>query len=135
VFTQVLFSPEPVVLLRRAEAAALADLADGLQLTARALERDDDTLAEPAMASLRDLRDRMAELRRINRRRLAPSVRELAAAIGDLARAPGDRPSRQRAADRALELARSTPGSPTRGCSRPACRRGRTVTLPHLRHL
>jgi hypothetical protein len=41
------------------------------------------------------------------RRRLAPGVRELAAAIADLARAPGDRPTRQRAADRALDLARS----------------------------
>jgi hypothetical protein len=165
VFTQVLFSPEPVALLRRAEAAALADMADGLQLTARALERDDDELAERATASLRDLRDRMAELSRTrrasgrvvrhsllwrtmrkpvvresenaghldllggscllltrtalamsppDRRRLASSVRELAGAIGDLARAPGDRPSRQRAADRALDLARSAPGSPAR---------------------
>jgi Fusaric acid resistance protein-like len=168
VFTQVLFSPEPVALLRRAEAAALADMADGLELTARALERDDDELAERAMASLRDLRDRMAELSRTrrassrvvrhsllwrtmrkpvvresenaghldlldgscllltrtaltmsppDRRRLAPSVRELAGAIGDLARAPGDRPSRQRAADRALGLARSAPGSPARSQS------------------
>jgi hypothetical protein len=41
------------------------------------------------------------------RRRLAPGVRELPAAIADLARAPGDRPTRQRAADRALDLARS----------------------------
>jgi hypothetical protein len=168
VFTQVLFSPQPVTLLRRAEAAALADMADGLELTARALERDDDELAERAMASLRDLRDRMAELSRTrrassrvvrhsllwrtmskpvvresenaghldlldgscllltrtaltmsppDRRRLAPSVRELAGAIGDLARAPGDRPARQRAADRALDLARSAPGSPTRSQS------------------
>ena len=30
VFTQIRFSPEPVALLRRAEAAALADMADGL---------------------------------------------------------------------------------------------------------
>jgi hypothetical protein len=45
------------------------------------------------------------------RRRLAPGVRELAAAIADLARAPGDRPTRQRAADRGLDLARS-PSSP-----------------------
>jgi uncharacterized membrane protein YgaE (UPF0421/DUF939 family) len=46
VFTQVLFSPEPVALLRRAEATALTDLAGGLALTARALERDHDELAE-----------------------------------------------------------------------------------------
>jgi hypothetical protein len=168
VFTQVLFSPEPVGLLRRAEAAALADMADGLELTARALERDDDELAVRAMASLRDLRDRMAELSRTrrassrvvrhsllwwtmrkpvvretenaghldlldgsclllarsalamsppDRRRIAPSIRELAGAIDDLARAPGDRPSRQRAADRALGLARSAPASPTQSQS------------------
>ena len=29
-FSQVLFSPEPLALLRRAEAAALADMAEGL---------------------------------------------------------------------------------------------------------
>jgi uncharacterized membrane protein YgaE (UPF0421/DUF939 family) len=64
VFTQVLFSPEPVALLRRAEAAALADMAAGLELTARALERGDHELDQQAMTSLWDLRDRLAELRR-----------------------------------------------------------------------
>ena len=67
VFTQVLFTPEPVALLRRAEAAALAEMADGLQLTARALERDDDELDRRAMGSLWDLRDRLADLRRTRR--------------------------------------------------------------------
>jgi hypothetical protein len=163
VFTQVLFSPEPVALLRRAGATALTDLAGGLALTARALERDDDELAERAMNSLRDLRDRLSELSRTRRassrvvrhsvvwrtrmtgvvresenaghldllggscllltrtalamspperRRLAPGVRELAGAIADLARAPGDRPTQQRAADRALDLARKAASSP-----------------------
>jgi Fusaric acid resistance protein-like len=163
VFTQVLFSPEPVGLLRRAEAAALADMADGLQLTARALERDDEELADRAISSLRDLRDRLSDLRRsrrassrvvrhsllwrtrmapvvrerenagsldllggsclllartalsmspAERQRLAPNVRELAGAIADLARAPGDRPTRQRAADRALDLARWVADNP-----------------------
>jgi hypothetical protein len=163
VFTQVLFSPEPVALLRRGEAGALADLARGLGLTARALERDDDELAERAMSSLRDARDRLAELSRTRRasirvarhslgwrtrmalvaresenaghldllggscllltrtalamspperRRLAPGVRELAGAIADLARAPGDRQTRQRAADRAVHLARWAASSP-----------------------
>jgi len=42
-------------------------MADGLELTARALESDDDELAERAMASLRELRDRMAELSRTRR--------------------------------------------------------------------
>ena len=41
-----------------------------------------------------------------DRRRLAPSVRELAGAVADLAEKPGDRPTRQRAADRALAIAR-----------------------------
>jgi uncharacterized membrane protein YgaE (UPF0421/DUF939 family) len=163
VFTQVLFSPEPVGLLRRAEAAALTDMADGLKLTARALERDDKKLAERAISSLRDVRDRLAELSRsrrassrvvrhsllwrtrmaavvrerenagrldllggsclllartaltmspAERQRLAPDVRELAGAIADLARAPGDRPTRRRAADRALDLARWAADNP-----------------------
>jgi hypothetical protein len=64
VFTQLLFSPEPVRLLRRAEAAALSDMAKGLQLTAEALENDDDELAEKAQTTLRDLRDRLVELGR-----------------------------------------------------------------------
>jgi uncharacterized membrane protein YgaE (UPF0421/DUF939 family) len=165
VFSQVLFSPEPVALLRRAEASALADMAEGLELTARALERDDEELAERAMTSLRDLRDRLVELSRTRRassrvvrhsllwrtrmapvvresenaghldllggsclllartalimspperRRLAPSIRNLAGAITDLARAPGDRSTRQRAADRALALVHSVAGSPPR---------------------
>jgi hypothetical protein len=46
------------------------------------------------------------------RRRLAPGVRELAGAIADLARAPGDRPTQQRAADRALGLAPRAASSP-----------------------
>ena len=54
VFTQLLFSPEPVALLRRAESAALADMADGLALTADALERDDEEMAERALSSLRE---------------------------------------------------------------------------------
>jgi hypothetical protein len=61
-FTQVLFSPEPLALLRRAEAAALADMAKALQLTARALESDDDEVAERAMSHLRTLRDGLSEL-------------------------------------------------------------------------
>src|SRR3954451_19553398 len=52
IFTQVVFSPEPLALLRRAEAAALADMAEGLELTACALERDDDYAAERAMSHL-----------------------------------------------------------------------------------
>ncbi|MEU2284603.1 hypothetical protein ABZ614_22105 [Streptomyces sp. NPDC013178] len=39
VFTQVLFSPEPVALVRRAERTALADMAEGLRLAADTVER------------------------------------------------------------------------------------------------
>jgi hypothetical protein len=64
-FSQVLFSPEPVSLLRRAEADALAGIAHGLDLTADALESDDVAVADQALATLRDLRDRLAELARL----------------------------------------------------------------------
>jgi Fusaric acid resistance protein-like len=167
-FTQVLFSPEPLALLRRAEAAALADMAEAVELTARALESDDEDLAEQAMDHLRSLRDRLSELgrtraasRRVARRsavwrsqiapvvretedagrldllgsscltltrtaiatdaasqrRLAPHVRALAEALANLAGEPGDRSTRQEAADRALEVARQlatgeTPSEP-----------------------
>jgi hypothetical protein len=163
-FTQVLFSPQPLALLRRAEAAALEDMAGALRLTARALESDDDDAAEQAMSRLRTLRDRLSELNRTRaasgrvarrsaawrsqiapvvretedagrldllggsclwltraviaadqqaRRRLGPNVHALADAIGDLARAPGDRSARQQAADRALEVARRLAGADT----------------------
>jgi hypothetical protein len=156
-FTQVVFSPEPLALLRRAEAAALKDMAEALRLTARALERDDDDVAERAMSQLRTLRDGLSELGRTRaasgrvarrsavwrsqiapvvretedagrldllgtsclaltrtamaadpacRRRLAPRVGDLADALGELADRPGDRSTRQQAADRALEVAR-----------------------------
>ena len=163
-FTQVLFSPDPLALLRRAEAAALADMAEGLRLTARALDSDDDDVAEQAMSQLRTLRDRLSELGRTRaasgrvarrsavwrsqiapvvretedagrldllggsclalvraamatdqacRRKLAPEVDELADALADLAPSPGDRSSRQAAADRALEVARRLAGADT----------------------
>jgi hypothetical protein len=157
VFSQVLFSPEPVALVRRAEAAALADFAEGLERTAEALERDDEELAERAMSGMREVRDRLADLARTRqagpraarrsavwrsqvapvvresenaghldvlgvscmvlmrvaiasgaqgRHRLAQMVRELSGALAELAQAPGDRATRQSAADRALAVAR-----------------------------
>jgi hypothetical protein len=157
VFSQILFSPEPVRLLRRAEAAALKTMAESLDLTARALEDDDAGLADQARTQLRALRDRLADLgrtrdasRNVARRtpvwrsqiapvvqeyenagqldllggscltlnrtamstepplrpKLVPSVKELAAALEELARDPGDRATRQHAADRALDVAR-----------------------------
>jgi hypothetical protein len=162
-FTQVLFSPEPLALLRRAEAAALADMAKGIALTARALDRDDAAAAEEAMSHLRSLRDRLSELGRTRaasgrvarrsavwrsqigpvvsetedagrldllggsclmltrvamatdqacRRRLAPRVRELADGLTELAGDPGDRSTRQNAADGALEVARRLAAGP-----------------------
>ena len=156
-FSQVLFSPQPLALLRRAEAAALDDMAEALRLTARALERGDDEEAERAMSHLRTLRDRLSELGRTRaasarvarrsaiwrsqiapvvretedagrldllggscltltrtamatdaacRRLLAPHVSDLANGLADLAMDPGDRSTRQEAADQTLEIAR-----------------------------
>jgi uncharacterized membrane protein YgaE (UPF0421/DUF939 family) len=164
VVSQILFSPEPVSLVRRAQVTALEGMAEGLRLTARALEHDDDELAERALSRLRELRDRLAELSRMRRassrvvrhtlvwrsrkvpvvrenenaghldllggsclmltrttmaaspserRRLAPSVRDLAGALSGLAQQPGDRPTRQRAVDHALDVARQLAGEGT----------------------
>jgi hypothetical protein len=89
VFTQMLFSPEPVALVRRGEAAALAGIADGLQHATRGLERNDKELMDQAISRLRDVRDHLVELSRLCRvssrvarhsllwqSRLAPVVRE-----------------------------------------------------------
>lgn len=154
VFSQLLFSPEPVALMRRAEAAALTEMAKGLALAARALEHDE--VVERAMSSAGDLRDRLVELDRAiragsrvarhsliwrsrlspvrrekenadrldllggsclmltrtalatsspERRKLAPSVRELAGVLADLATELSDRRTGQRAADAALAVA------------------------------
>jgi uncharacterized membrane protein YgaE (UPF0421/DUF939 family) len=65
IFTQLLFSPEPITLLRRAAAEALTEMSTGLQLTTRALARDDDKLGEEALSRLRELRDQLAELSRV----------------------------------------------------------------------
>ena len=64
VFSQVLFTPDPLAMLRRAEVAALKRMAEALRLTARALEHDDEGLAEDAMTGLRSLRDDLAQLGR-----------------------------------------------------------------------
>jgi uncharacterized membrane protein YgaE (UPF0421/DUF939 family) len=67
VFTQLLFPPEPVALLRRAETALLQRMADGLALAAGALEQDDDDLADQAINALRQLPGGLTELRRTRR--------------------------------------------------------------------
>jgi fusaric acid resistance family protein len=78
VFSQLLFSPEPVRLLRRAEASALKVMADGLGSIAKALEHDDDELAEAAIADLRGLRDDLSELARVRRASTRVARRSLA---------------------------------------------------------
>lgn len=88
-FSQILFSPEPVALVRRAASDVLKQMAEGVELTARALEHDDAELGERAVSSLRDLHSRLIELRRVTqasgrvvrhsvawRSRTAPVVRE-----------------------------------------------------------
>jgi uncharacterized membrane protein YgaE (UPF0421/DUF939 family) len=71
-FSQVLFSPEPIGLVRRAEKIALAAIAEGFARTARALETDDPALVERALDYMRDLRDKLADLGRS--RRQSPRV-------------------------------------------------------------
>jgi len=71
-FSQLFFPPEPVRLLRRAESAALTDLSRGLRKVASALASDDMSAAADGLTSLRELRDRLAELARL--RRAGPRV-------------------------------------------------------------
>lgn len=78
VFSQLLFSPEPLRLLRRAETKALVVMADGLSSSARALEQDDDELAENAITSLRELSDDLSELGRVRRASTRVARRSLA---------------------------------------------------------
>jgi uncharacterized membrane protein YgaE (UPF0421/DUF939 family) len=88
-FSQVLLSPEPVALVRRAAADAMARIARSLALTAQALERDDSDLADEGLQLLRDTRDALTELARLRkashrvarhsaiwRSRIEPVVRE-----------------------------------------------------------
>jgi uncharacterized membrane protein YgaE (UPF0421/DUF939 family) len=71
-FSQLLFSPEPVGLVRRAEKDALAAIAEGFARTARALQGEDPALVERALDYMRDLRDRLTDLSRS--RRQSPRV-------------------------------------------------------------
>jgi uncharacterized membrane protein YgaE (UPF0421/DUF939 family) len=156
-FSQLVFQPDPIRLLRRAETGVLSVVGDGLRLTARALQENDRALAEQGLTELRGLRDRLSDLATMRmasgrivrhsvtwrsqrapvvrereaaehldllagscvmltrsamsstedqRRTLAPAVQQLAEATTRLAEQPGDRPTRQRAAEQALQLAR-----------------------------
>jgi Fusaric acid resistance protein-like len=156
VFSQVIFPPEPVRLLRQAEGEAVNGVADGLELTANAIDDDDPALRERALDGVRRIRDQMVDLARTRRasprvasrsttrsqldpvvketenagqldllassavgvirggaaadrdgiKLVAPSIRQLASVLRELARDPGDRTHRQRAADSALKVAR-----------------------------
>ena len=64
IFSQLLFTPEPVTLIRRAEAAALKEMAKGLALTEKAMRDDEDDAGERALERLRSLRDQLSELAR-----------------------------------------------------------------------
>jgi hypothetical protein len=65
VFSQLLFPPDPLRLLRAAEAAALNDMARGLTLAAQALESGDEEPAGRALGTLRHLHDQLAEVDRL----------------------------------------------------------------------
>jgi uncharacterized membrane protein YgaE (UPF0421/DUF939 family) len=67
VFSQMLFTPEPLKLLRKAESEVLARMAHGLRLTSDALKTDDEEIANQATNTLRDLWSRLAELGRVRR--------------------------------------------------------------------
>jgi uncharacterized membrane protein YgaE (UPF0421/DUF939 family) len=60
--SQLLFPPEPLALVRAAEAAAVQTLAEGLRLTANALERGDEALAARARSFLREMPGRLVDL-------------------------------------------------------------------------
>jgi uncharacterized membrane protein YgaE (UPF0421/DUF939 family) len=67
VFSQVLFTPDPVRLVQRAEAAALGEMAEGLRLTAQGMRNRNAGLAARAVTKLRDLPVQLGELARIVR--------------------------------------------------------------------
>jgi uncharacterized membrane protein YgaE (UPF0421/DUF939 family) len=62
--SQVLLPAEPIALLRRAEATTLEEIGSGLELTADALDRGDENLAERAIDRLREVSDQLADLAR-----------------------------------------------------------------------
>jgi hypothetical protein len=66
VFTQVLFTPEPLALVRRAERAALATMADGLGLAAEAMEQEtyDEELHAGLIRCMSGVREHLAEVGR-----------------------------------------------------------------------
>ncbi len=67
VFTQLLFTPEPVRLVRRAEAAGLAAIARTLARTAHVLERDPSAVADREAQGMPGLHQQLIELDRAMR--------------------------------------------------------------------
>ncbi len=66
VFTQVLFPPEPLALVRRAERAALATMVEGLRTAAEAIERGtyDEELHTRLIRCMTGVREHLAEVGR-----------------------------------------------------------------------
>lgn len=64
VFTQLLFTPEPVRLVRRAEAAGLAAIARTLDRTAHVLERDESAVPDREAQGMPMLHEQLIELDR-----------------------------------------------------------------------
>ena len=62
VFTQLLFTPDPLKLLRAAESEALSSVGSGLRRAAEALAGDDEAAAVDALAGLRETRDDLADV-------------------------------------------------------------------------
>lgn len=67
IFTQIVFTPPPVAMVRRAERAALTSMQDGLRLIAEAIERGEGGLTPLAAEQLRAVRDQLSELTRAQR--------------------------------------------------------------------
>jgi hypothetical protein len=66
-FSQLLFPPDPLRLVRRAESASLRRLSRGLAMTASAVERHDPEAGADALHLLWDVGDQLAELRQARR--------------------------------------------------------------------
>jgi hypothetical protein len=137
VFSQLLFSPEPLGMLRRAEAAALERMARGLPDEVAELRRARRASSRVARRTLvwrghtalvvsesenADHLDLLGSscliLARVapsltpsERQGLEPRVRDLSEVLAVLALELGDRETRQRATDRALEIANATSGA------------------------
>ena len=65
VFSQLLFAPEPVALLRRAEQQTLTQIAAGLKLMVEAVESDSADMSIAALNKLRSVRENFSELARL----------------------------------------------------------------------